>query len=336
MVKRGINLSAVYIAFPILMILSSIGQLVGVGASSYTSRMLGNKRNGLATVVGQCCSIIYLLKYYLSKKSFVKMDINLVSKNFKDDKAIYIEIFKIGTPLFVMQFLYSVAFSLLNNSALPYGDAAVAAMGISLIIYMIPLYIIMGFIQGFQPFAAYNFGAKLYGRLNKAIKFSAKTLIIIGFIFMLVIQVMPHIFVGMFTKDPTVAAYAINTLTSISLMLPIIPILFLVTSLFQALGKVKQSAALSLSRQGILLIPLAATLPKLFETMGDKLSLLTNLMRFDMPKGLYGIILAQPISDGLTVLLALILGIGVIKELKQLENQNNKEYDTSKKYAYNR
>lgn len=444
MLNDTVAMSAVSIAFPILMILSSIGQLVGVGASSYTSRMLGNKRHdlankaasisivlsitftiitmtlglifldsilrlvgasenvlpvagkyvrwiiigsiftitnmnlnnliraegnakysmqalilgaviniildpifmfvlkggisgaALATVVGQCCSTIYLLKYYISKKSFVKMDLKLVSKNIRQDKEIYKEIFKIGTPLFVMQFLYSVAFSLLNNSAMPYGDAAVAAMGISMRIYMIPLYIIMGFIQGFQPFAAYNFGAKLYGRLDQAIKFSAKNLIIIGFVFMIVIQLMPQVFVGMFTKDPTVTAYAINALTSVSLLLPIIPILFLVTSLFQALGKAKQSAVLSLSRQGIILIPLASTLPKLFETMGDKLSFLTNLMRFEMPNGLYGVILAQPISDGLTVLLALILGISVIKELKQLENQNEEEYDTSKKYAYNR
>ncbi|MGL4336173.1 MAG: MATE family efflux transporter, partial [Turicibacter sp.] len=131
----------------------------------------------LATVIGQIVTTVYLLSYYLRKKSTVHLSLKYVSRNPLHDKGVYQEIFKIGIPVFLMQFLLSIASSLLNNAAMPYGDAAVAAMGVSNRIYMIPIYIMAGFNQGFQPFAAYNYGAKLYHRLNEGIKF---TFILLG------------------------------------------------------------------------------------------------------------------------------------------------------------
>ncbi len=61
MLNDTIAMSAVSIAFPILMILSSIGQLVGVGASSYTSRMLGNKRNDLANKAASISIVLSII-----------------------------------------------------------------------------------------------------------------------------------------------------------------------------------------------------------------------------------------------------------------------------------
>lgn len=434
MLNDNLAMSAVSIAFPLFMIITAIGQMIGIGGASYTSRMLGNKKKeladktvtislilsgilailtmvlgvaflepilgmmgasesvmpvaieysrwlligsiftilnmsmnalvraegnakysmqaliigavlnivldpifmfvfgwgiggaALATVVGQACSTLYLLMYYVRKKSFVEINFKGISKNPLEDKEIYLEIFKIGIPVFLMQFLYSIACSLLNTAAMPYGETAIAAMGVCLRVYTIPLYIISGFIQGFQPFAAYNYGAQLYERLNQAIRFAFGLLLTVSVIFMGIFFVIPEVFIKLFTQDPEVVGIGVNALIAMCTLIPMVTILLIITAVFQSMGKANQSAILSVSRQGILLIPMALILPNVFETFGGELQWIMNLLPNSMPDGLYGVILAQPIADFLTTILSIILGIKVFKELKVLEKaQSNKE-----------
>jgi Na+-driven multidrug efflux pump len=56
-----------------------------------------------------------------------------------------------------------------NSAAKPYGDYAVAAMGAVTRVMTVGTYIVFGFLKGFQPFAGYNYGAKQFDRLKKAI-----------------------------------------------------------------------------------------------------------------------------------------------------------------------
>ena len=113
---------------------------------------LGLRGAAIATVLGQAVSTVYLLHYYISKSSYVKIS----KKDISREKDIYQEIFKIGIPVFFMQFLSSMAFSIQNVAVSAYGEEALAAIGITLKISMVPIFIMMGYNQGFQPFAAYN------------------------------------------------------------------------------------------------------------------------------------------------------------------------------------
>lgn len=276
---------------------------------------LGIKGAAIATVLGQSISTIYLLSYYLKKNSYVSIEKKYISK----DKDIYGEIFKIGIPVFAMQFLASIAFGFQNSAASHYGDSALAAIGITLRIFMIPFFIIMGYIQGFQPFAAYNYGAKNYDRIKKALRISTIWLTSFAALFFALFQMFPGSFIRLFTKNPEVIALGINSLKGISLFMPILGFTMIRTSLFQALGKGKQAGILAIGRQGLFFLPSLLILPKLFEKHMDSLNFITNLLPNKMEPGLYGIMLAQALSDILTFILSAILAIFLNKAL----NENN-------------
>ncbi|SKC89926.1 MATE family efflux transporter [Maledivibacter halophilus] len=129
---------------------------------------MGIKGASLATVLSQIISFVFLIRYYISGKSYIRISINY----FNFSKKIYSEIMKIGIATFARQGLSSLALGLINIAAKPYGDAAVAAMGVTLRVLSIGIFVIFGYNQGFQPIVGYNYGAKKYNRVREAIKIS--------------------------------------------------------------------------------------------------------------------------------------------------------------------
>ena len=276
---------------------------------------LGLQGAAIATVLGQAISTLYLLKYFLGKESYIDMTMANISK----ERSIYIEIFKIGFPVFVMQFLSSMAFSIQNVAASAYGEDALAAMGIALKVTMIPLFVIAGFNQGFQPFAAYNYGSRNFKRIREALSISIKWLVSFGLVSALVFIIFPEPFIRIFSKDPQVIAYGVNTLMAYNIFLPLIGYITINTGLLQSFGKGKQAAVLAIVRQGVFFIPLLIFVPKIFIAYGSELSFITNLFPYDMPSGLAGIMAAQPLADLLAFLLTAVFAVLIKKEIADEE-----------------
>lgn len=279
----------------------------------------------IATVVGQFCSTIYLLYYYKAGKSALSLSVKNAFIQKEELGHITIEIVKIGIPVFLMQFLLSIATSILNTEAMPYGDDVVAAIGIANRIYTLPVYLIAGFIQGFQPFAAYNYGACLYHRLNHALRFTSILLVSSGIFFTILFCSFPAFFVRMFTSDSNVIALSCNSLITMSFLFPFVAVILILTNIFQGMGKAKEAAIISISRQGFFFIPLALILPSIFKAYGANLGLLTGIFPTKMPYGLYGVMLTQPVSDVLATILAVLISIKPLKVLKRLEKEQSKE-----------
>ena len=89
-----------------------------------------------------------------------------------------------GLPSLARQGLASVATICLNHAARPYGDAAIAAMGVVQRITTFGASAMIGFGQGFQPVCGFNYGARLYHRVKEGfwfcVKVSAVFLLVIG------------------------------------------------------------------------------------------------------------------------------------------------------------
>ncbi|NLV59160.1 MAG: MATE family efflux transporter [Clostridiales bacterium] len=109
----------------------------------------------VATVLGNLGAAAYYGWYYLSGKALLKIRRKDVSR----DKRIWKEIFTIGVPACMSQFLVSVAMIILNNQAKMYGDSVLAGMGISSKLMFIGTFVFMGFAAGCQPLIGYNYGA---------------------------------------------------------------------------------------------------------------------------------------------------------------------------------
>lgn len=273
----------------------------------------------IATVLGQAISTVYLLKYFLGEKSYVKMS----KANISRESEIYKEIFKIGLPVFVMQFLSSMAFSIQNVAASNYGEDALAAIGITLKVTMIPLFIMMGYNQGFQPFAAYNYGAKNFKRVKEGLNISIKWLISFGLLASLVFTTVPEPFVRMFSNDPEVIKFGVNNLMAFNIFMPLVGFIMINTGLFQSFGKGKQAGTLAIVRQGLFLIPLLVFLPKIFSAYGSEISFFVNLFPYEMPAGLAGIMYAQPTADILSFILTLVFSYFIRKEISIEASENS-------------
>lgn len=279
---------------------------------------LGLQGAAIATVLGQVVSTIYLLKYFLAKDSYV----NMSKANISRESYIYKEIFKIGLPVFFMQFLSSMAFSIQNVAASSYGEDALAAIGITLKITMLPLFVMMGYNQGFQPFAAYNYGARNYKRVREGLSISIKWLMSFGFLAALILILFPESFMKVFSKDPKVIEYGVNNLLAYNIFLPLIGYMMINTGLFQSFGKGKQAATLAVVRQGVFFIPLLVFFPRIFEAYSGQLSFIINLFPYKMPAGLAGIMSAQPIADMLSIVLTGVFAYAIKKEISIEEKKS--------------
>ena len=129
---------------------------------------LGIAGAALATAVSQCVSFLALLWFFRKKQDTLRIRPRFISRDWHD----YVTIVKVGSPTLCRQGCGSIASALLNNRAMVFGDAAVAAMSIANRIYNMVRSVLVGIGQGFQPVAGFNYGAKRPDRVKSAFRFT--------------------------------------------------------------------------------------------------------------------------------------------------------------------
>ncbi|MGL6175048.1 MAG: MATE family efflux transporter [Cellulosilyticaceae bacterium] len=282
---------------------------------------LGVAGAAIATVIAQACSTVYIISYYKKGKSIIKINKKSLLTRTDEDKMIIMNILKVGSPMFVMQILSSVAFGLLNNAAAVFGAAPLATLGISNKIYMMVQQVIVGYVQAFLPFTAFNIGAKQFKRVKEGLIFSLTVVITIGISATILFNLIPEIFIKMFTQDPQVIQLGVNCLKAQTYILGGVACINIMNSLFQAMGKAKEAAILAIGRQGLFFIPMVLLLPKLFAESVP--GFLEGLVKYPMEPGLYGVMFAQPVADIITLMLAILLGIKTLKHIQELAKEHN-------------
>ena len=256
---------------------------------------MGTGGAALATSISQFISFCLLL--FASGKGG---NLKITFSNFKPNLKLYKEILRIGMPSFYRQSLASITGVILNQTAGPFGDAAIAAMSIVARVFHLAFAALLGFGQGFQPVCGYNYGAKLYHRVVEAFWFCIKVTAIgltiasiIGFIFA------PQI-ISIFRKDDLkVIEIGVLAMRYQCIAFPLSSWIIINNMLVQTIGKTREASILSLARQGLFFLPLILILPSFL--------------------GLTAVQLSQPLADLATFTLALPMGIRVINELKQLQ-----------------
>lgn len=256
---------------------------------------LGIKGAAIATILSQIVSFSIMASHYIMKRSVVHIGITKVSK----DLAIYKEILRTGAPSFFRQALASVASILLNRAAGVYGDAAIAAMSVVSRVFMFILSALLGFGQGFQPVAGYNYGAKRYDRLKEAYWFCIK----VGVIGLAVMAVIGFVFapdiMAIFRKDDAqVIAIGALAFRCQCAILPLQALIVVSNMLFQSTGQAKQATLIAISRQGLFFLPMIFILPPLLQIRGVQL--------------------AQPAADLCTVILVIPLVVSFMKKLNKM------------------
>ena len=200
-----------------------------------------------------------------------------------------------GLPSLARQGLAGIATICLNQAAGPYGDAAIAAMGVVQRIMMFGSSAMIGFGQGFQPLCGFNYGAKLYSRVQEGFWFCFKTSVL----FLLAIGGLMVLFapqlIALFRDDPEVIFIGTAALRYQCLTFWFLSWTVMSQMMLQTIGRTAPATFLAVARQGIFFIPLVW--------------LLTSLL------GLTGLELTQTVADVFTLACAVPVQLKVLKEL---------------------
>jgi putative MATE family efflux protein len=248
-----------------------------------------------ATVISNLVPVAFYLKLILGKDSPLSVN----PRHFSLEGRMVRNVFAIGIPSTLSEVLMSAANLLLNNFASSYGDTFLAAMGIAYTVVMIPGMMAMGFSQGVQPLIGYTYAAKLHKRLKGVLKFTLITTTCFGTAIAAMIWLFGGGAIRLYLDNPEVVEYGQRIVRLVSWSMPFLGTLFILSTVFQSLGKAKQTMALSIARQGIVLIPL--------------------LVLFNFLFGQDGIILAQPIADIASMLISVALFLPIRRELSGMD-----------------
>ncbi len=208
---------------------------------------------GLSTALSQLVSWSILLWMFLSGKTESKLSVKLALKcGFRG----LLNIMATGFPSLLRQGLNSLTTVLLNSECAVYGDAAIAAMSIVSRIIFFAFSVALGVGQGFQPVAAFNYGAKKYGRLRKGFLFTACTAEGIIAVACVILVAFSGSLVGVFRDDPAVIEIGTRALRLQAFATLLLPFCMTTEMLFQSTGKRLGATFLSALRSGLLFIPI--------------------------------------------------------------------------------
>lgn len=227
---------------------------------------LGVSGAAIATVIGQIASFLFYIVVYRKMKHKIGVSISRAHLSF--DGLIIKQIYAVGIPSSIMTTLPSVLISVLNGLLIGFSDVYVAVLGIY---FKLQTFIYMpanGIIQGLRPIVGYNYGAHETKRMYQAIHLSllfAAVLMLLGTVAALAF---PEQILSLFDADASLMESGVAALRIISLGFLVSTFSIVYSGTFEALGRGKESLAVSLLRQFIITIVLSYILAGIFGVNG--------------------------------------------------------------------
>ena len=211
-----------------------------------------------ATIIAQVISLTWQFHTFLDKRELIHIQRGI----FKLKRKIVVNSISIGMAPFLMNLASCFIVILINLGLKKHGgDLAIGAYGIVNRIAFLFIMIVLGFNQGMQPIAGYNYGARLYGRVIEVLKktiFLATCATTAGF---LISELIPGLVVNIFTTDHELTAIAARGLKIVLMFYPIVGFQMVTSNFFQCIGMAKKAIFLSVTRQCLFLIPCLIILP---------------------------------------------------------------------------
>lgn len=221
---------------------------------------------GLATFLSNCvaCLYFFVLLYAKRRTTFVCV----LPHKFRLQKTIILGICGVGIPAAIQNLLNVTGMTILNNFTSSYGADAVAAMGISQKINMVPMQVALGFSQGIMPLISYNYASGNIKRMKEGLFFVVRLMIPALVAVSLFYYFGAGSLIGAFMKNEEIIAYGTRFLRGFCLGIPFICVDFLAVGVFQAIGMGKAALSFALLRKIALEIPALYILNALFPLYG--------------------------------------------------------------------
>ena len=246
-----------------------------------------------ATIAGQLVAFAYGVRYFLSKGT----TLSIKPVDFRPNGQMMKQILSIGIPAGLSNIIMSASQILGNRILAGYGDHVIAGSGVHMRVTGLFFMVIFALVQGYQPFAGYNYGAKHYDRLRQGFKLTliyATVLCIAGSI---VLRLFGAGLIRFFIDDEKTIEAGVTIMRVFVYGIPFIGLQVMMMVSFQAFGKPIQSTIITMGRQCLFYLPLILLLDHFF--------------------GFEGFIWAQPSADILTTGIAVLLGLSLFRLMKE-------------------
>lgn len=263
---------------------------------------MGVKGAALATVLSQAISTIWVVVFLSGKKT----QLHLRKKYMGLKPKVFLPCVALGLATFIMQASESVVTVCFNSSLLHYGgDIAVGAMTILTSVMQFAMLPLQGIAQGSQPIASYNYGAKNADRVKKTFRLLVITCLTYSTLLWAAVQIIPKVFVSIFTSDAKLVAFTAPMLKIYLGGLFLFGIQIACQITFTSLGKAINSIIVAVVRKFVLLLPLIYIMPHV------------------LSNPTIGVYMAEPIADIIAVLFTSVLFTFQFKKaLAQIRNSN--------------
>ena len=246
----------------------------------------------IATVLSQIVQALLTFHYFSKKSSFVKIH------KVKKYKAIYREMFSIGSSAMMMQILFAVQQTFLFKQAFVYGgDNWGILMSATMRLYMFSFIPLWGMSQGLQPVIGANFGAKQYGRVQDTMK-----IFMYGATILAAASWIPSMFcsdtlLSLFSVRHEIIEAGVKNFKMFYSTFILYGIMIMTLTFFQSIGDGKKAGIIVLLRQLVLFVPAILLLPQLF--------------------GVSAVWWAEPIVDFTMIIAGLFLMLNVIRKMEK-------------------
>lgn len=255
----------------------------------------GIEGSAWATVISQVISLVWQLIHFSNPKQLLHFQKDI----YKLRPDIVKGVLAIGLSPFLMNLCACLIVILINRGLKEHGgDMAIGAYGIVNRISFLFVMIIMGFNQGMQPIAGYNYGARLFPRVKEVTGLTMRWATGVATTGFLLCELVPAWIIRMFTTDAELIDISVYGLRVVFAVFPVVGFQMVASNFFLSIGMSKQAIFLSLTRQLIFLIPCLIVLP--------------------MWLGALGVWVSMPISD---LVAAIVTAVLLVRQFKKFSNE---------------
>lgn len=240
----------------------------------------------VATVVGNVCSALFYIIHFCRGGSLLTIS----PKEYRAGGQIATGILAIGIPASLNSILMSASNVLVNRLMTGHGDMAVAGLGVAMKVNMVAVMLLIGVGTGIQPLLGYNFGAGNRKRYLGVLRFSLILAVSLSVVMTILCYAGAGPMVNAFLENTSAYELGMQFARMLIYSGPVLGILFVLINTIQSMGAAIPSLILSISRQGLIYIPILFLFDRVFGTARM-------------------IVAAQPVADYLSTAVAIVLAV---------------------------
>ena len=216
-----------------------------------SGRPMGVAGAALATFIAVVIGVAWLGTYFLPRTAFLRF----IRRDMHPQLKLWSDMLKIGLPAGAEFAMMAIYLFIVYRIAAPFGAAAQAGFGIGMRVVQAMFMPVVALGFAVAPVAGQNVGARLGPRVRAVFRTASMMAAAVMFVSAVLCNIAPASLVGIFSSDPQVVVVGDEYLRIVSWNFIASGLIFVTSSMFQALGNTIPSLIASVCRIVIIAIP---------------------------------------------------------------------------------